>query len=85
MWTLPRQDLAAHVRPHWCLTTGARGLTQWLQRVLGTWSASMLGICFWFRHSIVLASLVMREQFANSLLQCHSYTHLYLPTLSLHG
>ena len=80
MWTATRQDLAADTRAHLQFTMRARRLTQWLTKTLQAWHTTMLGLRFWFRHSVA-----MKEQLAHPLLQLHSYAHSYLPTLSLHG
>ena len=37
------------------------------------------------RYSVARASVILKAQMARPLLQLHSYAHLYLPTLSLHG
>ena len=49
------------------------------------WRTTMLGLCFWFRHSVAWAPVALEAQMAHLLLQLHSYAHSYLPTFSLHG
>ena len=80
MWTTARPVLATHTRAHFHLTMRACRLTQWLMKTLHAWRTTMLGLHFWFRHS-----LARKAQLARPLLQLHSYAHSYLPTLSLHG
>ena len=48
------------------------------------WHTTMLGMHFWFRHSVARASLLIRELVATSLLRLHSYANWYVPTLSPH-
>ena len=81
-WTAVRQDLATHTRAHFHFTTRASRLTQWLKKTLHT---TMLALRFWFRHSVAQASVALKTQLAHPLLQLHSYAHLYLPVLFLHG
>ena len=85
MWTTARQDLATHTKAHFHLTMRACRFTQWLIKTPHAWRTTMLGPCFWLRHSVAWASVALKTQLARPLLQLHSYAHSYLHTPSLHG